>query len=127
EQNKSEKLYHLIGMIPHAYEHAPIVRATWDAARVHPRDIRTIDDFRERAPFLDKDALRQWRDRCGDPYGGLLTVAPAELTAIMSTSGTTGDPTLVPEQWGLGPAPRALMYRDFWGIGVRPGDYVALV
>jgi phenylacetate-CoA ligase len=117
----------LLELLPHAYEHAPIVRDAWDRAGVHPRDIRTLDDFRERAPFLDKDAVRRWRDRCGDPYGGLLTVAPSELTAIMSTSGTTGDPTLVPEQWGRGPAPRALMYRDFWGMGVRPGDHVALV
>ena len=53
-------------------------------------------------PFIDKDAVRRFRDERGDPYGGLLCVAPAELTAMMSTSGTTGDPTLVAEHWGGG-------------------------
>jgi phenylacetate-CoA ligase len=103
------------------------VRETWDAAGVHPHDVHSLDDFRALAPFVDKHTLRRWRDTRGDPYGGLLTVAPGELTAVMSTSGTTGDPTLVPEQWGNTGAPRAVMYRDFWGMGVRPGDHVALV
>src|SRR5262249_49404227 len=117
----------LLSLLPDAYERAPLVRETWDAGGVHPRDIKTLDDFRERAPFLDKRALRRWRDERGDPYGGLLTADPHDLTAIMSTSGTTGDPTLLPEQWGRGSAPRAVMYRDFWEMGVRPGDRVALV
>ncbi len=117
----------LLSILPLAYEHAPLVREAWDAAGVHPREITSLADFCERAPFVDKNTLRRWRDERGDPYGGLLTVAPDELTAIMSTSGTTGDPTLVPEQWSRGGGPRAVMYRDFWEIGVRPGDRVALV
>jgi phenylacetate-CoA ligase len=117
----------LLALLPHAYEHAALVRETWDAAGVHPRDVRSLDDFRERAPFVDKDALRRFRDERGDPFGGLCTVPPGSLTAIMSTSGTTGDPTLMPEQWGGGGGPPAVITRDFWGMGVRPGDHVALV
>ncbi|GIU87008.1 MAG: phenylacetate--CoA ligase [Acidimicrobiia bacterium] len=116
----------LLEMLPHAYEHAPVIRAAWEAAGVTPRDVRTVDDFRERVPFVDKDALRRFRDERGDPFGGLCAVPPAELTAVNSTSGTTGDPTLVPEQWGAGGRP-AVITRDFWGMGVRPGDHVALV
>lgn len=116
----------LLELLPHAYEHAPVIREAWDAAGVTPRDVRTLDDFRERAPFVDKDALRRFRDGRGDPFGGLCAIPPAELTAINSTSGTTGDPTLVPERWGGGGKP-AVITRDFWGMGVRPGDYVALV
>src|SRR5581483_7233402 len=122
------QLERLRAVIEHAYEHAPLVRETWDAARVHPRDIRTLDDFRERVPCIDKDMLRRFRDDRGDPFGGVLCVPPPELTGVSSTSGTTGDPTLVPEQWG-GPglhAP-AIITRDLWGWGVRPGDFVALV
>ncbi|MDZ4828184.1 MAG: phenylacetate--CoA ligase family protein [Actinomycetota bacterium] len=118
----------LLEMIPHAYEHSALVHETWENAGVHPRDIRSIDDFVERAPFIDKNALRRFRDERGDPYGGTNTVPPDELTAIMSTSGTTGDPTLVPEKWGGGgPRRPAIITRDFWGMGVRPGDHVALV
>jgi len=83
---------------------------------------------REKVPFLDKDAVRRFRDERGDPYGGLLCVRPEELTGVSSTSGTTGDPTLVPEQWGApGPSTPSIITRDLWGWGVRPGDYVALV
>jgi phenylacetate-CoA ligase len=117
----------LTDTIAFAYEHAPLVREAWDAARVKPADIRSFDDFTEKVPFLDKDAQRRFRDERGDPYGGVLCRAPAELTAINSTSGTTGDPTLVAEMWGAGFVGRpAIMYRDFWGMGVRPDDHVSL-
>jgi phenylacetate-CoA ligase len=117
----------LLEMVPWAYEHAAVIRAAWDAAGVHPRDIRSLAAFRERAPFVDKHALRRFRDERGDPFGGLCALAPEELTAVMSTSGTTGDPTLVPEKWGGGGGRPAIITRDFWGMGVRPGDHVALV
>ena len=92
----------LLEMLPYTYEHAPLIRETWDAAGVHPRDIRSLADFRAGAPFVSKDALRRFRDERNDPYGGLCALPPSELTAVMSTSGTTGDPTLVPEKWGGG-------------------------
>jgi phenylacetate-CoA ligase len=127
DQLEALQLESLLSILALAYERAPLVRETWDAAGVQPRDISSLDDFRERAPFVDKHTLRRWRDERGDPFGGLLAVDTDDLTAIMSTSGTTGDPTLVPEQWGRGGGPRAVMYRDFWGMGVRPGDRVALI
>ena len=113
--------------IAFAYENSALTRETWDATKLRPGDIRTWDDFAEKVPFLDKDAQRRFRDERNDPYGGVLCRDPAELTAINSTSGTTGDPTLVPELWGGGFVGRpAIMYRDFWGMGVRPGDRFAL-
>ena len=122
------QLERLLDVIPIAYERAPLIREAWDAAKVHPRDIRTLDDFRERVPFIDKDAVRRFRDERGDPFGGLLCVDPNDLTGVGSTSGTTGDPTLVPEQWGgAGPREPSIITRDLWGWGVRPGDYVMLV
>jgi len=125
---EEEQLALLLDLLPYVYERSPLVRATWDAARVKPGDVRSLDDFREKVPFIDKDAVRRFRDERGDPYGGLLCVEPSELTAIMSTSGTTGDPTLVAERWGGGPPSRpTIVTRDFWGMGLRAGDRVALV
>ncbi len=113
--------------IAFAYEHSALTREAWDEARIVPTDIRDWHDFTDKVPFLDKDAQRRFRDERNDPYGGVLCRDPAELTAINSTSGTTGDPTLVPELWGGGFVGRpAIMYRDFWGMGVRPGDHFAL-
>jgi phenylacetate-CoA ligase len=128
ERIAEEQLALLLDLLPYVYEHSPLVRETWQAARVHPRDVRTLDDFRERVPFIDKDAVRRFRDDRGDPYGGLLCVDPSELTAIMSTSGTTGDPTLVAERWGSGGGDRpTIITRDFWGMGLRPADRVTLM
>ena len=56
---EEEQLALLLEMIPYAYERSPLIRETWEAARVHPRDIRSLDDFRERVPFIDKDAVRR--------------------------------------------------------------------
>jgi phenylacetate-CoA ligase len=114
----------LLDLVPYAYERSSLIRETWDEAGVHPRDIGSLDDFRAKAPFLSKQAIRDFRDRHRDPYGGLLCIPETELTAIMSTSGTTGDPTLVPEQWGGGRADRApALVREFYEFGTRPGDY----
>jgi phenylacetate-CoA ligase len=114
----------LAELLPHAYAGSALVREAWDAVGLVPEDVGGLDDLAAKVPFLDKDALRRFRDDRHDPYGGMLAVDPAELTAIMSTSGTTGDPTLVPEVWG-GDRP-GVMTRDFWGMGVRAGDHLAL-
>jgi phenylacetate-CoA ligase len=112
----------VVELVAYAYEHAPLYRSLWDEHGVHPRDVKTLDDFVERIPFIDKDTIRRYRDQHGDPYGGLLSVPESQLTAINSTSGTTGDPTLVPEQWAGVGGPG--LSRDFWEMGVRPGDHV---
>jgi phenylacetate-CoA ligase len=118
----------LLDLVPYAYERSALIHATWSEAGVHPRDISSLDDYRERAPFISKDAIRVFRDDRGDPYGGLLCYEESELTAITSTSGTTGDPTLVPEVWGgaredTTPA----LVREFYEIGTRAGDYFTCI
>ena len=64
------QLERLQAIIPHAYEHSALVRETWDEAGVKPADIRSLDDFQERVPFIDKDTVRRFRDERGDPFGG---------------------------------------------------------
>jgi phenylacetate-CoA ligase len=117
----------LLETIAFAYDRSPLIRDVWSTSKLTPNDVKSLDDFYEKVPFISKDTVRHFRDERGDPYGGLLCLPTAELTAIMSTSGTTGDPTLVAEKWGGGAVGRpAIMYRDFWGMGVRPGDFFSL-
>jgi phenylacetate-CoA ligase len=112
-------------LLPWAYERAPLIRETWDAAGVRPDDLTSMDDVRARVPFIDKDAIRAYRDRHDDPYGGLLCLDPNDaslkkvFSAIFSTSGTTGDPTPAPYA-GKGPS---FLVREFWELGCRPGDH----
>ena len=82
--------------------------------------------------------MRAYRDRHGDPFCGLLCVDPSEVSFMGSSSGTTGDPTLFSYRWGRAdgnlPAAPGLpqdgpsafwggTLRDWWEIGLRPGDY----
>ena len=118
----------LLELIPWAYEHSALIRSTWETAGVHPRDVRSLDDFRARVPFVDKDAIRRFRDATGDPYGGTLCIDRSDISAVFSTSGTTGDPTLVAEAVPRGEAgPGAALRREFWEMGVRADDLFAIM
>jgi phenylacetate-CoA ligase len=111
-------------LVPYVYERSALYRTVWDKAGVHPRDIHSMDDFRERIPVITKDTIRWFRDTYGDPFGGLLCVEPDELTAIMSSSGTTGDPTYFPERFSRWSPMQTSYVRDLWEHGLRPGDHV---
>ena len=106
-----------------SYERGALIRATWDDAGIHPRQIRSLDDFRARAPFITKDTIRSFRDAHGDPSGGVDCTHPRELVGIGTTSGTTGDPTPLPRTART--ASDMMSLRDYWRIGVRPGDHIA--
>ncbi len=112
----------LLDMLPTVYEKSALIRNTWDAAGITPADIASLEDFCNKVPFIDKDAIRAHRDRHNDPMGGLQIVGTADLDVIGFTSGTTGDPTPVPS--GRNTAVETEIAREFWQIGARPGDYI---
>jgi phenylacetate-CoA ligase len=113
----------VLELVPYAYERSALYRRLWDDAGVHPRDIKTMADFRERIPFITKDTIREFRDETGDPFGGVLCVDPDDLTAIMSSSGTTGDATFFPERFDRWAPLQTSFVRDLWEHGLRPGDH----
>ncbi|ONH55529.1 hypothetical protein CcI49_28905 [Frankia sp. CcI49] len=116
----------VLELVPYVYERSPLYREVWDAAGVHPREIKTMDDYVERIPFISKSTIREFARRTGDPFGGLLCVDRRELNSITASSGTTGTPTLFPEVWqgtALGPLPASYL-RPMWMMGLRPGDKV---
>ena len=115
----------LVAMSEHAYTHAPLIRETWDAVGVKPSDIKSTADFLAKAPFIDKDMIRDFRDRKGDPTGGMSVSIPGETVCVGTTSGTTGDPTPVPAA-RTNPSEQSYA-RDLWHIGARPGDFVSYV
>jgi phenylacetate-CoA ligase len=106
----------LIGeMVPWAWQRSPLLQAAWRAAGITPDDIKSMDDYREKVPYITKDDNK-------DPHGGLLCVDPKRtdiFRAVFSTSGTTGDPTPVPSP----PPGPSILTREFWEMGCRPGDY----
>jgi phenylacetate-CoA ligase len=71
-----------------AYERVAHYRAKFDAAGVHPRDLKTLSDL-SRFPFTTKTDLR-------DTYPfGMFAVPRSEVVRIHASSGTTGKPTVV--------------------------------
>lgn len=122
-------------VVQFAYSRSPFYRRKLDAAGVSPDDVRTLEDI-ERLPLTDKYDLRDSAERASAagrrPYAELLTVPEELITAIHTTSGTTGQPFSV----GLLEAEvtfRGMLAsgdhcaRGFWSVGMRPGDIMGHV
>src|SRR6185437_12970748 len=72
----------------HAYQNVPHYRRSFDAAGVHPDDLRDLSGLR-RFPFTVKDDLR-----ANYPFG-MFAVPQGEIARLHASSGTTGKPTVV--------------------------------
>src|SRR5690349_17614585 len=101
----------------HAYDNVPHYRASFDAAGVHPDDLKSLSDL-ARFPFTDKKTLRD-----NYPFG-LFAVPREQVVRIHASSGTTGKATVVGytqkdiDTWA------DLVARSIRAAGGRPGDLV---
>ncbi|MGB0411148.1 MAG: phenylacetate--CoA ligase PaaK [Pikeienuella sp.] len=103
--------------VRHAYENVPHYRASFDAAGVHPDDLKTLSDL-AKFPFTVKTDLR-----ANYPFG-MFAVPREQISRIHASSGTTGQPTVVGytktdiDNWAT------LVARCLRASGVLPGDMV---
>ncbi len=111
------QLQRLKWSLGHAYDHVAHYRAKFDAAGVHPSDLRTLEDL-SKFPFTTKADLR-------DTYPfGMFAVPREQVVRIHASSGTTGKPTVVGytaqdiSTWA------DLVARSIRAAGARPGDMV---
>ena len=101
--------------VRHAYDNVPHYRAAFDAAGVHPDDVRELADL-ARLPFTSKADLR-----ANYPFG-MFAVPREQVSRIHASSGTTGQPTVVGytaedlDTWAT------VMARSIRAAGGRPGD-----
>jgi phenylacetate-CoA ligase len=72
----------------HVYDNVQHIWKKFDAASVHPDDIKTLDDV-ARLPFTSKEDLR-----LNYPFG-LFAVPQDQIVRVHASSGTTGKPTVV--------------------------------
>jgi phenylacetate-CoA ligase len=103
--------------LKHAYAHVPFYRQSFDAAGVHPDDLKSLTDL-AKFPFTVKSDLR-------DHYPfGMFAVPQERILRVHASSGTTGKPTVVGytradiEMWA------AMMARTMRACGARAGDIV---
>ncbi|UCV05957.1 phenylacetate--CoA ligase family protein [Dechloromonas denitrificans] len=104
----------------HAYANSPYYKASFDAAGVHPDQVKSLADIR-RFPFIEKKVLRE-RQEALPPFGDLVAVPERDIVYISASSGSTGVPTASPftaqdfDDWMDYEA------RQFWSSGLRPDD-----
>jgi phenylacetate-CoA ligase len=103
--------------LAHAYENVTFYKKSFDAAGVHPQDLRSLEDL-SNFPFTVKTDLRD-----NYPFG-MFAVPREQVVRIHASSGTTGKPTVVGytqkdiDLWSV------LVARSLRAAGTRPGDVV---
>ncbi len=85
---KELQLERLRWSVRHAYENVPFYRKSFDSAGFNPDQLRSLDDMR-RVPFLEKQNMRD-----NYPFG-LFAVPLDKVARVHSSSGTTGNATVV--------------------------------
>ena len=111
------QLTRLRATLKHAYQNSPHYRETFEAAGVHPEDLRSLEDLAN-FPFTAKDDLRRRY-----PFG-MFAVPRDRIARIHASSGTPGKPTVVGytkadiDTWAT------LVARSIRAAGGRPGDIV---
>jgi phenylacetate-CoA ligase len=103
--------------LKHAYDNVPAYRAKFDAAGVHPRDFRKLEDLRN-FPFTGKADLRD-----NYPFG-LFALPRDKIARIHASSGTTGKPTVVGYSKADLDIWATLVARSMRASGARPGMLV---
>ena len=107
----------LRGSLKHAYEKVPHYRKAFDAAGVHPGDLKDPADL-AKFPFTTKADLR-----ANYPFG-MFAVPMDDIVRVHASSGTTGKPTVVGytrediRTWS------AVMARSIRAAGGRSDDIV---
>ena len=114
EEIKALQLQRLQATVRHCMN-SPFYKARFEEIGLKPEDIQSLDDLRK-IPFTTKQDLR-------DTYPfGIASVPLRECTRLHSSSGTTGNPTVILhtqkdlDEWANQVA------RNLWMVGLRPDD-----
>ncbi len=102
-------------LVLHAYAKAPAIKSLLDGAGLSPADIQGARDL-AKIPVTSKDDLVEIH-RSSPPFGGFLTIDPADLPRIYISPGPIYDPQPAPED------PEALL-APFRYLGMGRGDRV---
>ncbi len=113
----SLQLERLKWSLDHAYNNVEMYRNKFDAAGVHPQDLKSLQDLRH-FPYTSKEDLRQVY-----PFNAF-AVPMEQVVRIHASSGTTGKPTVVGytqndvDMWAT------VMARSIRAAGGRSSDIV---
>lgn len=111
------QLHRLKWSLKHAYENVPHYRRSFEAAGVHPHDLKQLSDL-SRFPFTVKSDLRE-----NYPFG-MFAVPREKVARVHASSGTTGKPTVVGYTKNDIDVWAQCVARSMRASGTRPGDIV---
>ena len=117
DEIEAVQLKRLKWSLRHAYDNVPFYRKSFDAAGVHPDDLKTLSDL-SKFPFTEKSDLR-----ANYPFG-MFAVPRDKVVRVHASSGTTGKPTVVGytakdiDTWAN------CVARSMRAAGTRAGDVV---
>jgi phenylacetate-CoA ligase len=117
DELQSLQLARLKKTLHHVYTNVEHYRRSFDAAGIHPNDLRDLSDLK-RFPFTTKENLRE-----NYPFG-LFAVPRSQVSRIHASSGTTGKPTVVGYTAGDIDTWADLVARSIRAAGGCPGDMV---
>jgi phenylacetate-CoA ligase len=103
--------------LQHAYDNVPHYRRKYDAAGVHPSDLKQLSDL-ARFPFTTKLDLRDTY-----PYG-MIATPMRDVVRVHASSGTTGKPTVVAYTKNDIAMWAGLMARSLRAAGVTADDII---
>jgi phenylacetate-CoA ligase len=117
---KQLQLAKLRSIVAYSYNNSPYYRELYDAAKVRPDDIKSLDDLR-RLPTICKCDLR--KDIAEHPkFGRILAVPEEDVVYVACSSGTTGRPLVSPFTKEGFEEIIDVSSRFFYGQGMRRGD-----
>ena len=117
DELRALQLQRLLATVRLSYDKVGHYRAAFDAAGVHPDDIRQLSDI-ALLPFTTKSDLRD-----NYPFG-MFAVPREQVSRIHASSGTTGKATVVGYTQQDISTWASLMARSLRAGGVRPSDRV---
>ena len=103
--------------LSHAYQNVAHYKARFDAAGVHPDDLKSLSDL-SKFPFTVKQDLRE-----NYPFG-MFAVPQNQIARVHASSGTTGKPTVVGYTAGDIDTWASVVARSLRAAGTRAGDMV---
>jgi len=103
--------------LTHAYNNVAHYRKSFDAAGVHPYDLRSLDDLKH-FPFTVKNDLRD-----NYPFG-MVATPMRDVVRVHASSGTTGKPTVVAYTQNDIDVWSSVMARSIRAAGGHAGDIV---
>ncbi|WP_427019036.1 phenylacetate--CoA ligase PaaK [Pseudarthrobacter sp. P1] len=114
DELESLQLGRLQHTLAYAYDRVPLYKRKFDAAGVHPSDLKELGDL-AKFPYTTKEDLREEY-----PFG-MFAVPQSEVVRIHASSGTTGRPTVVGYTKNDIAVWASLVARSMRASGVRPG------